>query len=191
MRISAYEVIRDEHQALATVLRTLSMMLAQARRDQAQPDFAVLRAMLFYIDEFPERLHHTKESLLLFPKVRSRCPELAPVLDRLDAEHHHGEAQIRELQHQLLAFEMMGEARRDEFEQAVGRYVEGYMKHMSVEEHQILPVARERLSDADWAELDAAFHANQDPLTGRAPAAVYQPLFHTILSALKAPLGLG
>lgn len=191
MRSSAYEIIRDEHQALATVLRTLSMMLAQAKRDNTKPDFAVLRAMLFYIDEFPERLHHTKESQLLFPMVRARCPELASVLDRLDAEHHRGEAQIRELQHLMLGFEMMGEARRDEFEQAVGRYVEGYMKHMATEEHQILPVARERLADADWAELDAAFGANQDPLTGRAPSAQYQPLFQTILSALKAPLGLG
>jgi hypothetical protein len=39
----------------------------------APPPFDVLRAMLFYIDEFPERLHHTKESELLFPKLRAAC----------------------------------------------------------------------------------------------------------------------
>ena len=37
-------------------------------------DFALLRAMLFYVDEFPERLHHHKEDELLFPRVRARCP---------------------------------------------------------------------------------------------------------------------
>ena len=63
-------VMHDEHQALAAVLRSMSMMLAEARRLQALPDFAVLRAMLFYIDEFPQQLHHARESELLFPRLR-------------------------------------------------------------------------------------------------------------------------
>jgi hemerythrin-like domain-containing protein len=66
MRTAALDVIRDEHQALAAMLRSLKMLLAKARRENAMPDFGVLRAMLFYVDEFPERLHHTKESELLF-----------------------------------------------------------------------------------------------------------------------------
>ena len=69
MAIRTLEIIRDEHQALAAMLRSLSMLLAHARRHGAMPDFDVLRAMLFYIDEFPERLHHTKESELLFPRL--------------------------------------------------------------------------------------------------------------------------
>jgi hypothetical protein len=40
----------------------------------ALPPFDVLRAMLFYIDEFPERLHHTKESELLFPSCANARP---------------------------------------------------------------------------------------------------------------------
>jgi hemerythrin-like domain-containing protein len=30
----------------------------------------VLRSMMFHIDEFPERLHHPKETELLFPKAQ-------------------------------------------------------------------------------------------------------------------------
>ena len=77
----ALTIIRDEHGALSAMLRSLSMLLAQARRERAMPDFDVLRAMLFYVDEFPEQLHHTKESELLFPKLRARCPEIASVLE--------------------------------------------------------------------------------------------------------------
>jgi hemerythrin-like domain-containing protein len=191
MRHLALDVIHDEHQALAAMLRSLTMLLQQARREGTMPDFAVLRAMLFYVDEFPERLHHTKESELLFPKVRVRAPELAPVLDRLDADHARGEAAIRELEHALLAFEVLGEPRRDAFEQAADRYVRFYLEHMGVEESQILPAARRVLDAADWAELDAAFSAHRDPLTGHEPSEEYRPLFQRILMQAPAPIGLG
>ena len=70
MRHAALDIINDEHQALAAMLRSLSLLLAQTRRDGLPPDFEVLRAMLFYVDEFPEQRHHRKESEWLFPRVR-------------------------------------------------------------------------------------------------------------------------
>lgn len=192
MRHLALDVIRDEHQALAAMLRSLQMLLTQARRQNAMPDFDVLRAMLFYVDEFPERLHHAKESTLLFPRLRERAPGIGPVIDRLDAEHARGEAAIRELEHLLLAFEVMGESRRAAFEQGVERYARFYLEHMAVEEHEILPAAQRELSEADWAELDAAFAANEDPLTGKHDAKPdYAPLFRRILMQAPAPIGLG
>lgn len=192
MRPLTLDVIHEEHQALAAMLRSLLMLLTHARREGVAPDFAVLRAMLFYVDEFPERLHHTKESTLLFPKLRARAPELAPVLERLEREHARGEAAIRALEHTLLAYEVMGESRRAAFEAAAERYVDFYLEHMGIEESEILPAARRLFDNADWAELDAAFAANRDPLTGRhAPDADYQPLFRQILMQAPAPIGLG
>ncbi|MFA6262634.1 MAG: hemerythrin domain-containing protein [Bacteroidia bacterium] len=191
MRPLTLDVIHDEHQALAAMLRSMLLLLAQARRDGNPPDFAVLRAMLFYVDEFPERLHHTKESQLLFPRLRERAPELAPVLDRLEREHGSGEAAIRELEHALLAFEVMGEPRRAAFETAADRYVRFYLEHMAVEEAEVLPVARRVFGAGDWDELDAAFARNLDPLTGHEPAADYRPLFQKILMQAPAPIGLG
>ena len=191
MRHLALDVIRDEHQALAAMLRSLSMLLAQARREDTLPDFEVVRAMLLYIDEFPERLHHTKESQLLFPKLREKAPELGAVLDKLDRDHDAGEKAIRDLEHSLLAFEVMGESRRAAFEQAVERYIGFYLEHMAVEENELLPAARRSFSEADWAELDAAFAANRDPLTGHEPEEGYRPLFRRIVMSAPAPIGLG
>ncbi len=191
MRHPALDVIRGEHQALAAMLRSLTMLLAQARRAKALPDFEALRAMLFYVDEFPERLHHTKESVMLFPKVRELAPELAPVLDRLENEHARGERAIRELQRALLAFEVLGEPRRAVFEEAVQQYVAFYLEHMAVEEDQILPAAQRLLDDAGWAEVDAAFTANRDPLAGHQPDQEYARLFRLIVAHAPAPIGLG
>jgi len=191
MRPLSLTIIRDEHQALAAMLRSLPMLLAQARRENKLPDFSVVRAMLFYIDEFPERLHHTKETQLLFPKVRARMPELSATLDRLDADHGQGERAVRELEHLLLAFEVMGETRREAFEQAVERYIASYLNHMAVEETEVLPAAVAHLTPEDWAELDAAFAANKDPLAGHEPDDGYRPLFRKILNSAPAPIGLG
>ena len=191
MRHLALDVIRDEHQALAAMLRSMPLLVAQAQREGHAPDFGVLRAMLFYVDEFPERLHHPKESELLFPALRRRCPELADTLDRLDADHARGEAAIRELEHALLAYEVMGASRRQAFVDAMENYIHGYLTHMAAEEHEVLPAARAHLTEADWATLDAAFAANQDPLTGHPADIEFQPLFQKILRSAPAPIGLG
>lgn len=184
-------IIRDEHAALSAMLKSILLLLAQYRRQGALPDFADLRAMLFYLDEFPEKRHHRKESELLFPKLRARTPLSRALLDELDADHAKGERRIRDLEHALLGFEMMGEERREAFEQAATRYVEFYLAHMALEEREILPLALRVLTAADWAELDLAFGANRDPLTGHEPEDAYRALFTRITHQLPAPLGLG
>lgn len=191
MKPTAVRIIRDEHQALAAMLNSLLLMLAQDRRDKRLPDFASLRAMLFYLDEFPEQRHHRKETELLFPKLRARTPLARELLDRLDQDHQRGEARIRELEHRLLAFEMMGESRRAAFEDAAERYVDFYLTHMALEERDVLPLAERVLTEDDWADIDAAFRANRDPMTGCQPEAEYEQLFTRIVSLVPAPLGLG
>lgn len=192
MRHLALDVIHDEHQALAAMLRSMSLLVSQAHREGHAPDFGVLRAMLFYVDEFPERLHHPKEREWLFPQVRARCPGLAATLDRLDADHGQGEAAIRELEHALLAYEVLGERRRHSFIELMERYIDGYLTHMAAEEREVLPAAIKHLTVDDWARLDAAFAANRDPLTGRHEAdETFRPLFSKILMTAPAPVGLG
>jgi len=191
MSHATVRIIREEHAALAAMLRSIVLLLDQHRRDRTQPDFRALRAMLFYVDEFPEQRHHRKESELLFPKLRARTPLSRDQLDRLDAEHARGEHMIRELEHALLAFEMLGEPRRAAFEELARRYVDFYFSHMGLEEREILPLAERVLTREDWMELDEAFEANRDPLTGHAPEPDYEALFTQIVSVVPAPIGLG
>ena len=107
--------IRKEHASLSAVLRSLLLLLDKGPGDAPEAFFDSMRAMLFYIDEIPERLHHPKESRLLFPLVLQRAPEVAPVLAQLEQDHAGGEAAVRQLQHLLLAWELMGEPRRAPF----------------------------------------------------------------------------
>jgi hemerythrin-like domain-containing protein len=189
-------IIRDEHGVLSAVLRSTSLLLSESKRHGYKPDFTILRAMLFYIDEFPEKVHHTKESELLFPRLRERSGELGAVLDRLDGDHRSSHRAVRELEHELTVLEMMGdaadsEARRERFDAKVQAYVTSYLEHIRVEEVDVLPLAERVLSPADWNELDAAFMKNRDPLTHREGDDAFRPLFKRILMTLPAPLGLG
>jgi hemerythrin-like domain-containing protein len=189
-------VIRDEHGALTAVLRSIALLLAQSRRRELDSEFAVLRAMLFYIDEFPEQVHHTKETQLLFPALRARSAEAADVLDRLDRDHERSEHAVRELEHELLGLEMMKDSvdhadRRARFESHMQDYIGAYLEHIRVEEVEVLPLAERVLTRADWAALDEAFMKNRDPLTHRDADDAYRPLFKSILMTLPAPLGLG
>lgn len=185
------QIIREEHAAVAAVLRSLLMMLDAGPGDEPERFFDVLRAMLFYIDEFPERLHHPKESNLLFPKLVRVAPHLMPVVEKLEKDHMQGEGKVRELQHALLAWELVGDSRREAFEAAARRYVIFYLQHMQTEEKDILPAAQQLLQAEDWKQLDAAFATERDPLAGGTHDPRYDRLFTRIVTAAPAPIGVG
>ena len=192
MAYATLRIIRDEHAALSAVLKSLLMMLDRGPGDAPETFFDVLRAMLFYIDEFPERLHHPKESDLLFPRVVRASPSVMAAVQKLESDHMNGEKAVRELQHLLLAWELLGEPRKPAFVTECKRYVTFYLEHMRLEETVILPEAEKVLTDAEWKELDAAFEKNCDPLTGKySPDPAYDRLFTRIVMRAPAPIGLG
>lgn len=183
MEHSSLNVIRAEHRALTLLLQAVLRIVRESRCRACLPDFALLRAMLLYLDEFPRQLHHSEESLL-FSYLRKRAPDAAEVLDRLEQEHQNGHQALLELEHALLAFEVMGESRREAFEAALHRYVDAYLAHMRLEEDAVLPTAERELGEREWAELDTVFSLNHDPLIGHPPPDAYAPLFQRIKAAV-------
>jgi hemerythrin-like domain-containing protein len=182
MAHSSIRIIKEEHVALAAMMKVFEQALVTGPGDAPEIFFDAMRAMLFYVDEFPEQLHHPKESHLLFPRVARLAPETLETIAQLEKDHAKGESAVRELQHLLLAWELMGESRRDIFVATARRYIGFYLAHMQMEETVIFPAALRVLSAEDWRELDAAFATNCDPLTGkykRNPA--YDRLFARIL----------
>ena len=180
------KILRDEHAALASVLRSMPPLVAVTRGGGA-PDFALLRDMVFYVADFPERQHHRKESELLFPKLRARAPWARELLDRLEEEHARSEFWIRTLEHALTAWEVIGDGRRAAFAGAVQRYTAFYLAHMALEEREIMPLALQALTPADWSELDGALTPEPDPITGLEPEAAYRTLLDRIVFAAPPP----
>ena len=90
MAHKSIRTIREEHSSLGAMLRSMTLMVQRGTGDNPEKFFDVLRAMLFYMDEFPQRLHHTKETELLFPSVAARSAATREVIAQLEHEHAVG-----------------------------------------------------------------------------------------------------
>jgi hemerythrin-like domain-containing protein len=187
---SATRQIRDEHAAIAAVLNSLRTLATGAPTDPPAGFFDTLSEMLFYLDEFPERRHHRVESDVLFPTLARAVPELRGIIHRLELDHLAGEHRIRELQHELLAWRYVGGSRFARFNALLDEYVRFYLRHMATEEAELLP-ALARIEPKRQAELDAAFEAARDPLTGGASDAACARLLASITLHARNPVGLG
>lgn len=187
---AALTIIKDEHRALAAVLHGLLYLNEQVRKAEQKPDFQLLKSMLDYIVAFPDRLHHPKEDEYVYRVLRERAPSAAPTLDELQDEHRRGPDVTRTMVDALEAYRQDGNA-FEAFAQAVSKYAEFQWAHMRKEEDVILPIAEKALLPADWAEIDAAFRSNADPLVGVDTQREFRDLFRRVVTLMPAPMGLG
>ena len=155
--------IRDEHRSLAAVIHGLEFVTRQARDQGAPPPFPLLRAMLHYIEAFPEKLHHPKEDAYLFRKLRARTNEFDATLDELERQHVDGHQLVAELARSIDAYEADPQGGLAGFATAVERFSTSQMQHMALEAKVIIPAARAHLTGEDWVEIGAAFASNGDP----------------------------
>lgn len=183
------DIIHDEHRALAAMLSGMRTLVANIEAGRLKPDFELFEAMIRYIDEVPEVVHHPKEDQYLFKCLRQRSAEAVQVIEQLEAEHLLGKARIQALRDALAAYRQTGDAGFAGFKMALTVFLEFEWHHMNTEEHKIFPLARQHLTAEDWAEIDAAFLANGSPWEG--PAKNYAALFSKIVNMAPAPVGLG
>ena len=190
--MEAIRIIKDEHRSLSAVLHGMLYLVAEIRDHGKTPDFAVLGAMVHYIDTVPERYHHPKEDKYLFARLLTRSPSARLLLDRLRDEHRLGAEKIRDLEQALIRYEHGGgaEARAD-FVEAVEAYATFHWAHMRREEEEVLPLAERYLTPGDWEAIDAAFAGHSDPLFGAEAILEQSKLFRRIVNLAPPPIGLG
>lgn len=152
----AVTVILDEHRSLSAVIRALQSALSLPGPVEHQ----LLQAGLYYLREFPERLHHRREEETLFSRLRQRTDDCRETIDSLERQHRDGARDFSSLLAAYTAFETRGEAERPAFTQALSAYAELQWSHMAVEERQLLPMAAQSLQDSDWECIAEAFEAH-------------------------------
>ena len=189
--MQAIRIIEDEHRALAAVLHGMLYLVREIRDHGKAPDFELLSAMVYYIDAVPERLHHPKEDQYLFAALRRRYPAAVPLLDALHDEHRVGGDKVRTLEQALTRYRGGGAGEFAAFAVAVEALADFEWNHMRREEKEVLPLALQHLTAADWKEIDAAFAGHTDPLLGAAIGDEYRLLFRKIVSLAPPPIGVG
>jgi len=175
-------IIRDEHRSLAAVVHGLEYLIREARDGKAPPQIPLLRAMLYYINTFPEKLHHPKEDAYLFRKLRQRTPEFNDTLDELERQHAAGHELVAELERCLDGYEADAATGLAGFATAVERFASAQWQHMNLETKVIMPAAQRHLTDGDWTEIGRAFADNGDPRFSVDADEEFRQLFARILN---------
>jgi len=184
------DALWNEHRSIAVVLHAMEYLVREQRKHGTRINPAVFRAILYYLDVFPERLHHPKEEDYLFAAVRRKTSEADAILDELRQEHDSGAHAIRDLEQDLLRYEEGGDKEFERFASAVEQFVAGYRQHMRKEEDGVMPIARRVLNAQDWADINRAWAENRDPLTGVETEKEYEQVLDRIVKLAPPPIGI-
>lgn len=180
-------VIHREHQQLSMVITGMQRLVKLFGAGVDVPRPVMFRSMLFYISEYPERLHHPKEERYLFARLRHRANDLDKTIDELEEQHVQGKARMRDIEHAFTRYELAGESALPVLREMVEEYAAFSANHRRLEEEVILPAARQWLTEEDWKELDEAFGSNRDPFGGVRVEADFGRLYATIVRAIREP----
>ncbi|MEW8525316.1 MAG: hemerythrin domain-containing protein [Candidatus Thiodiazotropha endolucinida] len=187
----AIKIIRNEHAGLAAIYRTLSVVVKDVVEGRTEPSFELFHALVDYLKSFMYRYHHPKENDYLFPAVIKRNPEAAALVAVLESQHKEGGALLKTLEQALERYEKEGKTAQQEFVDAFECYHQFEWQHMSMEEREIIPMAKRSLTEEDWEAIDKVFLDHSDPLFGDEKREEYKKLFDHIAKIAPAPYGLG
>jgi len=199
MQEKALTILMNEHRAISAVLYCLKHMAEEWREGKIDPPFALFHSIFDYMGSFPNKFHHPKEDLYLFPMVLRRAPALEETIATLRAQHEKGDEELTSLVGLISDMESSwdhgsGEISQtdiDSFAEAVSDYVNFERAHAKLEATDVIPKARETFTPEDWARVEKVFSENDDPIFGLRPRAEFDGLFRQILSLAPAPLGYG
>jgi hemerythrin-like domain-containing protein len=195
---NAIHIIGEEHRSLAAVIDALNHVAQEIAQGKLAPDYQLLWSLIYYADDFTDRLHHPKEDALLFPCVRARTHQIDDLLNDLVRQHQSGVAHMNRLKTLLGRMEAQVPGAAEEFAQRVASYAGFHAEHMHQEEAVVLRKAAEVLQPDDWQAIADAFGANDDPLSGQSsgqfPAEQnewFRALYRRIVTLVPEPWGVG
>lgn len=186
MMNKAIAIMQDEHRSLAVVIHGIRHLLQTAHDEGRRPDFSLLRSMLYYIELFPQKLHHPKEEHYIFPRLRGRTSELDETIADLSRQHQEDSRHVNTLKQALATYEADPGLGPEESSEALERYMDFMRAHMMAEDTFILPAARRYLTEADWAEIAEAFGKNGDPNFGADIVSAFRTLLARITNRTAA-----
>src|SRR5215510_9119226 len=172
--------IRNEHRSIEAVLHGMQYLVNEIRTRRSAVDPRVFAAMLYYLDAFPERVHHPKEDRYLLEPLRQRDAAAASLVEDLMREHALGGRALQRLEQCFLRYEQGGEGEFAGFADAVEQFTRKYREHIRKEEEVAFPMAEKIFDAEDWAAIDMAFAAHSDPLAAERDTRDMRKLFSRI-----------
>ena len=185
--MDALNIISQDHSNMWRLAITIDHIATDIEQG-APVESAFFNAAFDYIDQFVDRFHHPKEDDYLFRLLRLRSTEAADILDQLELEHREGPDTLAALRARVMAA-AAGELSGAQIATELRNYTAILKNHIRTEEKSVLPLARNSLIAADWAEINQAFLDNSDPVFGEKAQAEFRQLYHRVVSLAPESVG--
>jgi hemerythrin-like domain-containing protein len=173
------EELRADHANLAKLL----ILLDEEVRRLMEPEASGFRTMydiMDYMLNYPTLCHHPKEDLV-FKKLLQRDPGSGGVVDELLRAHEELEASTKELANALSRVAAGSGPDKDRVLALARDYLAELRHHMAREDETVFLLAENRLTEDDWAEVDATISMD-DPLFGGKVQPVYVALRERLIA---------
>lgn len=184
---SALNTICEEHRSLASVVQGLRFLVSRYRTREADADFALLRAIVFYLREFPQKQHHPKEDAYLLELLQKRTAHAKAITAELKKQHREESKLVAALEAALEAFSDGAPGGMDAFAMAAEQFSDHVLDHMALEENSLLPLAQHYLSGEDWVTIGEAFGDNGDPRFNSNASEDFSQMFRQLLELATSP----
>ncbi len=181
------QVLWAEHGVLRGVARVLEAEALRAR--QGEPlNAPLVAAIVEYLRDYPCRFHHPKEEQFLFPALARHGEAASKAIEALMLQHGAEEKLIARLDG---AAKNLRENPQDQdaFAVAAETYARFLEAHVREEETNVFPLAETLLGEDEWARMDDAFAAHNDPLLD-SESQHFQQLRRTISTLGLRPFGM-
>lgn len=165
----------QDHVRLAKVLDLFEELLDRFR-DGAEPDYELMCEMLAYIDQYADLVHHPTEDLI-FQRVLEKGTERREIFEVL-FKQHKALGQLTKRFRKSLDGILHEEVLLREEVEAQGRELIAMLRmHRQLEDEQAFPIALQRMSADDWAEIEANAPVQDDPVFGTPDPQRYHYLY--------------
>jgi len=165
-----------EHDHILRKLNLLEMQYLDLCRGKT-PDFSLMRSIIVYIQEYPEKIHHPLEDMI-FSILLERLDD-AEFVQELITEHTRLEAVTRKLRESIELL-MSDSVSREELMQQLSDFLVGQRRHIFYEETEVYPLVQSVLTKEDWKRLQFAVPVLDEPMFGRRTRDDYERLYREI-----------
>lgn len=170
----AIEIMHDRQRAMSSALLAMRTIARRSLRAGTPPDFAQLRRLLRYIERFPQGLHQPTEERHLFQAILRRDAGAERGVRRAKRDHAACLGYLDRLRTALVYWEVGDPKAGSQVALLADDYVRFARLHARIEARDVLSVALKVLTESDWAAIEKAYGAVDDPLarsTSRADCA--------------------
>ena len=126
-------------------------------------DLELLEDVMRYVATYPDVHHHPNEDVV-FRKLSDRAPHLRSKISDMLEQHESIIAKGQAFLRLIESIEEDSMVERGHFIAAGRAYLKALDEHMSIEERELFPAARQFLNGEDWDGVERSINRKADPL---------------------------